>query len=192
LARTGGDVVDLIPEGGSVQDVDISSNGLVAIAMANGAIALYRADDGEHVRTLLPVDDTNYLSFDRNGNVRSTVDVDQYLMASSRPKFGEPLAYGRRFGVVNANGLRIRSSSNLDSRIVGALQRGDRVQIHEESEHRTKVGDHNTTWYLVETFDGEERGWSYGAFINAMATALPEERLPETDYRPAPEEYVDY
>jgi hypothetical protein len=67
-------------------------------------------------------------------------------------------------GVLNDSRVRIREYPTLSARVLGHLDRGQRVAVLERSGLPVPIDDMNDYWYKVRTDEGLT-GWSYGYFI---------------------------
>jgi hypothetical protein len=68
-------------------------------------------------------------------------------------------------GVLNDSRVRVRAFPTLGAKILGHLERGDRVEVLERSGLREQIGEMEEYWYRVRREDGLT-GWSYGFFID--------------------------
>jgi hypothetical protein len=61
--------------------------------------------------------------------------------------------------------VRVRSAPNLQGETIGYLDKGDRVELLEESSARMKVGDMTDYWYRVRRISDGLSGWTYGYYL---------------------------
>ncbi len=73
-----------------------------------------------------------------------------------------------KLGKINDNGLRIRESFSLDSKVIDKLDKNTIVYISGQSEKQHTIGDMNDFWYRVYIIEKNISGWSYGAFIDIL------------------------
>ena len=66
--------------------------------------------------------------------------------------------------VVNDNNLRLRDQPGLTARIIGVLQKGDKVSILEKGIRPRQIGNMTSFWYYVDA--GKKKGYCFGFFLD--------------------------
>lgn len=68
-------------------------------------------------------------------------------------------------GQINDKKVRLRSEPNLDCEILGYLDKGDEVKIHDRSNDKFVIEGEEWYWYKVSTQDGTIC-WVYGKYLD--------------------------
>jgi hypothetical protein len=68
-------------------------------------------------------------------------------------------------GILNQSRVRIRKEPNLGGEQIGSLNKDQQVYILDKTSEIMKIGNMESVWYKIKTFDGVE-GWAYGYFID--------------------------
>lgn len=71
-------------------------------------------------------------------------------------------------GYCNDSNVRIREKPDLESPIIGKLQKNDEVTIIDKTPYRMEIGNNNSKWFKIMTNDGLA-GWSFGLYITEGA-----------------------
>ena len=74
-------------------------------------------------------------------------------------------AFNPTDGVLNDSEVRLREDPSLDSRVLGYLDKGDKVGFLARSASVERIGGMYDYWYEVRTPAGSV-GWVYGAFVD--------------------------
>jgi len=77
--------------------------------------------------------------------------------------------FEERLMYVNArSGLRVRSESSIDGRIIGVLQYGEFVRIISRSNNRTTIDGKTDYWYSMwfKVGNDSQRGWIFGGYLS--------------------------
>ncbi len=72
------------------------------------------------------------------------------------------------YGIIKGDNVRIRSDKNLSSKVVGVLNRNDKVIIIGDSEKEFEIDGQSYLWYNI-SYKGKT-GWVYGKFLNILPT----------------------
>lgn len=72
------------------------------------------------------------------------------------------------FGRLNDYRVRIRLDSTLQGEHIGYLNKGDYVQILDQTEEPMKIGEMESVWYKIKTNEGII-GWAFGYFIDIVS-----------------------
>lgn len=72
------------------------------------------------------------------------------------------------YGIIKGDNVRIRSDKNLKSKVIGVLNRNDKVTIIGDSGKEFKIDEHSFLWYNIQYED--KTGWVYGKFVNILPT----------------------
>jgi len=106
-----------------------------------------------------------------------------------------------KIATVTTGPLNLRSQPTLGGQVVTVLQKGDQMQILEESPNMETIDNITAYWYLVRTAGGEE-GWAFGGYLSIgtgtmetitttttapTETEISEGSLPPTDISGVPD-----
>ncbi len=71
-----------------------------------------------------------------------------------------------------ATDLRIRSRPSLDSPVLGAIHKGEKVNVFERSHFSETISDKTNYWYRINTKDGKS-GFVFGDYIDISVENIP-------------------
>ena len=71
--------------------------------------------------------------------------------------------------LIICDNLRIRESPNTDTKVIGKLQKWDKVTVTECTEQKDKIDNLEYPWYKIKTEEGIE-GWIFGGFAKIYFT----------------------
>ena len=72
----------------------------------------------------------------------------------------------QNLGTVNDNRVRVRSSYDLSTDVLGHVNIGEEVIVMERSPEKQIIGDMEDYWYKIVSKESYIKGWMYGAFLD--------------------------
>lgn len=149
-------------------EILLSTRGKVYVFDKNGMLVKHQEFPYKELpRTRLTVDPDGNLYFmqhTENGHILYKIEntwVDKRQTSPSIPlaSSSSKIAYSTESRV------RVWSAGNLQSDTLGYLEKGDRVEILEQSKEKVKMDTMNEYWYRIKRQSDGLTGWAYGGFL---------------------------
>jgi WD40 repeat protein len=146
----------------------LSSGNILATAGEDSSLMFWDIETGKLLNTIYIIDNNEYFCFDSSGIIKTNSSRLNLFPVVEEAKIGEALFYPDRAlftGIVNGNGLRVRTLPLLSADVRGTLNTGERVSVLRISQETTQIDDKNGYWYLIVSGSGL-RGWVYGYYVD--------------------------
>lgn len=164
----GGNLSGVDKDGNYYWDVALSNRGWVYIFNKNGQLLKHLEFFHKEIpRTPITVDTEGNLYFmqhTREGHLLYKIEntwssKSQIIPTDSYSSIAPKMA------VSTESRVRVRSAGTLQADTLGYLEKGDQVEILEQSQEKMQIGEMSDYWYRVRRLSDGLTGWAYGYFL---------------------------
>jgi hypothetical protein len=146
------------------------NNGIIVFDGEGWPIDLFFPKNESSVKTTFsvhPSGDVYFIDYDKNGvylyRIANVWDLE--VREKWEASLSSSTNAATQYATSTESRVRVRGAANLQGETLGYLEKGDRVEVLEQSGQKKRIGEMEDYWYRVRRLSDGLTGWAYGYFL---------------------------